>query len=146
MLIRNKKILLFIISVLLSNFLYGDSEKTIFDYIKENELKEVNEIAPSVEYIYKEWGKDRFYIPFTYDVEGTINGQEVILSYIFTEIGDEMVNRFFSISFFDEDGNRFVYEKENKNMDLGNKTIVWQGKIGHKARKQYENPILHLWE
>lgn len=31
-------------------------------------------------------------------------------------------------------------------MDLGNRTIVWQGKVGHRARKQYENPVLHLWE
>ena len=75
-----------------------------------------------------------------------IDDQKVVVCYIFTEIGNEMINRYTSISFFNKDENRFVYEKENKTMDSGNRTMIWNGKVGHKGSIQYENPVLYLWE
>lgn len=116
------------------------------EYLSEKGFEKVEGFTPSDYYIFKKRKEDDFYVPFTYGEERIIAGQKVVFCYIFTEIGNEMINRYTSISFFDENGNRFEYEKENKEMDLGKTTITWQGKVGHKGSVQYENPILHLWE
>lgn len=121
-------------------------KQSIDEYLIENGFKKVDGFAPSDYYIFNKSEENKFYIPFTYGEERMIDDQKVVVCYIFTEIGNEMINRYTSISFFDKDENRFVYEKENKTMDSGNRTMIWNGKVGHKGSIQYENPVLYLWE
>lgn len=124
----------------------NETNSNFQEYLSEKGFEKVEGFAPSDYYIFRKREENQFYVPFTYGEERVIAGQKVVFCYIFTEIGNEMINRYASISFFDENGNRFEYEKENKEMDLGKTTITWQGKVGHKGSTQFENPILHLWE
>ena len=135
-----------VIHKITENNSYIKSNKKIDKYLIENGFKKVDGFAPSDYYIFKKSEENKFYIPFTYGEERMIDDQKVVVCYIFTEIGNEMINRYTSISFFDKDENRFVYEKENKTMDSGNRTMIWKGKVGHKGSIQYENPVLYLWE